>query len=97
MALSAFTPTNYGGMSAVSATSGNQAIPGGAGPTLLVSNLGPNPAVVLLGTSNAVTVTASTGIAVIPGQSIPLTVGSNTYIASIGVGGDATLNLAQGT
>jgi hypothetical protein len=95
MALSSFTPSAYGSMSAPPGTSASQAIPGGDGTVLLVTNIGPAPAVVLLGGSS-VAVTFSTGVAVLPNQSLALAVGSNTYIAAMGIGSSALLNLAQG-
>lgn len=98
MALSnTFTPTNYGQMT-VTSTSSNQALPAGTG-NVLVTNLGPSPVVVLLGTSNAVSVTASTGVAIPSGGQLALVIGSNTYIAAIAVGGGnlAVLNLAVGS
>ncbi len=95
MALASFSPTNFG-MVAAGRTSAAQAVPGGAGATLLVSNLGPYPAAVLLGNST-VAVTAATGVVVLPNQALPLAVGTATHIAAIAVGGNlAQLNLAQG-
>lgn len=41
---------------------------------------------VLLGTTNAVVVTAATGLPVRPGQQQVLTLGSNLYLAAIGTG-----------
>ncbi len=108
MALSNFTPSAFGVLACPSpapmavapftvGTSANVAIPGGGGPTLVVTNVGPYPAVVLLGGST-VTVTPATGIAVGVNQSVALAVGSDGYIAGLGVGGGpAILNLAQGT
>lgn len=92
-----FTATNYGSAAALPGVSTAVALPGGGGPTLLVSNIGPSPAVVLLGSSSAVTVTPSTGVVVLPNQSLALGVGSNTYIAIMGTQALASLNLAQGT
>lgn len=98
MALSnTFTPTSYGSMT-VGPTSSNQALPAGTG-SVLVTNLGIAPVVVLLGTSNAVAVTVSTGVAIPAGQSLALVIGSNTYIAAITAGGGQTslLNIAVGS
>ena len=95
MALTNFTPAAYGALGATKDASVAQAVPGGGGATLLITNLGPSPAVVLLGAS-AVVVTLATGVAVLPNQSIALAVGANTHIAAIGAGGTAVLNLAQG-
>jgi hypothetical protein len=95
MAILNFTPSACGMMSAPANTSEARAIPGGAGPTLLITNLGPSAAVVLLGGSTVVA-TVATGIAVLPGCPLALGVGANTHIAAWGLGGNATLNLAQG-
>lgn len=98
MALNGFAPAAYSTASAQSGSS-NIPIPGGAtGPTLLVSNLGPAPAFVLLSTSSTAVVTPATGVPVQPGQSLPLTVGTNTRIAVVSNGyGSAYLSLVSGT
>lgn len=98
MALNGFAPAAYGTMSA-QAGSSNVAIPGGAtGPTLLVTNLGPAPAFVALSTSNTLVVDQSNGVPVMPGQSVALTVGTNTRIAAVANGfGSAFLSLVSGT
>lgn len=99
MALSSFTPSAYGAMSAPAGESAAQAIPGGGGTVLLVTNIGPAPAAVLLGADSEGTplvVTPATGVVVLPNQALVLTVGSNTHIAAFGIGSNATLNLAQG-
>ena len=56
----------------------------------LVTNSGNSLAYVAFGA----TVTPSTGIALLPGDSIPLTVASATQLSAIGVG--AVLNIAFG-
>lgn len=92
-----FTPSAYGQLAVNSGASSRVAVPGGGGATLVVTNLGPAPAVVLLGDST-VAVSTTTGMAVTPGHSVALAVGSNGYIAGIGTAGlPAILNLAQGT
>lgn len=95
MALPSFTPSAYGSMAALYNVSTTQAIPGGAGTVLLITNLGPSPAVVLLGGST-VAVTLGSGLVVLPNQSIALSLGANAYIAAQGAQGTAILNLAQG-
>jgi len=101
MAYTNFTPAAYGQFIA-SAVMGNVALPGGGGATLLVTNAGPAAAYVALGAST-VTVSATTGVLILPGFSLPLAVGSTTNIAAIaapGLGGGgafANLNLVQGT
>jgi hypothetical protein len=64
-----------------------------------VANLGPCHISVKLGTSNAVTVTNSTGVVILAGQVLYLTLGANTYIAGVAAGGPgnaSTVNLATG-
>ena len=95
MALNNFAPTACGMMGAAPGSSQRAAVPGGGGATLLVTNLGPSAVYVVLG-SNTVVATPATGIAVLANASIALAVGTNTYIAAIGHGGIATINLAQG-
>lgn len=93
-----FTPSDYGSMSASSG--GNVAIipTSGSPTTLLVTNLGAAPAALLLGTSSTMTPpTQATGVVVMPGQSVALGIGSNTYVAATALGfGNAQLNLAVG-
>ena len=52
-----------------------------------ICNLGPLPLHFKLGTSSAVTVTAQTGVCVLPGRELNLTIGSNTYLAGCCSGG----------
>lgn len=97
MALSAFGPTGYAGFYAMAGESAAVALPTAGTPTtVLVTNIGGATAVVLLG-DNSVTVAANTGVAINPGDSLPLTIGGNTHLAGIGVGGNTTLNLAVGS
>ena len=96
MALNNFNPSTYGEMVLGTYTSSTQALPGGGGPTLQVTNLGQAPAVVLLG-GVSVVVTETTGLVIPAGGSVPLAVGSNTYIAGMALGIMAKLCLAQGT
>jgi hypothetical protein len=67
----------------------------GTPTTVVVTNLGSAVGYVLLGATNAVTVSPSTGIPVLPGQSVVLTQTPNLYIAAIGQG--AIFNVAVGT
>jgi hypothetical protein len=106
MPIESFNPSGYAAMSAppptpepvtgAAATSARQALPGGGGPTLVITNLGPSAAVVLLGNEN-VTVTLQTGMAVLANDWVALAVDSNTHLAAIGAQDRAALNLAQGT
>ena len=79
----------------VSSTSSNVALP--AGTTVVVYNVGTNPAYVKLGTSSAVTATTSNDF-VPAGGWLALTVGANTYLAAItsGTAAFTTLNISGG-
>lgn len=95
MALNGFAPSSFSSLSAQSG-SVNVALPG-AGTNLLIVNLGPSPAAVLLSESDVATVSGSTGTVVMPGGSLVLTVGTNTRLAAVAVGfGSAWLNLSVG-
>lgn len=64
-----------------------------------ICNLGPCAVALALGTTSAVTVTPSTGIVIMPGDSLSLGIGSNTYIAGVSCGGPSTstvVNLTTG-
>lgn len=64
-----------------------------------VCNLGPCHIAVKLGTTNAVTVTQSTGLIIAAGQTVHLTIGANLWIAGVACGGPgntSTANLATG-
>jgi hypothetical protein len=82
------------------ATSSAVALPGTlAGDTVVrVANLGPCAVVVKLGTSAAVTVTQSTGVAILAGDVEYLAINGNTYIAGCSVGGpgSSTVNICTG-
>ncbi|MGB8478661.1 MAG: hypothetical protein WCE63_07450 [Acidobacteriaceae bacterium] len=91
-ALSSFTPTGAASIVA-NGSSQNVLLPTAGTPTIaIVTNVGNDVAYLLLGTSNAVAVTPSTGLALLPGDSINLTIGSNTYLAAIG----STVTIAVG-
>src|SRR5579872_4099945 len=68
----------------------------GSGPTLLVTNIGSSPVFVALG-SSSVAVTSQSGVVVPLNSSLPLTVGSNTYVALLGAHAGSQVNLAIGT
>jgi len=98
MAITAFTPAAYT-EKAVTGTSVATALPGSSNATAQLTNLGPNPVVALLGTSNAVVVTNSTGFIILPGTQIFVSVGSNTYIAMMTLGGgpsNSRVNITMG-
>jgi hypothetical protein len=93
-----FTPdvTTAASAGAVSAA---VALPNSADALLLLTNLGALTAFFKLGTTNAVTVTASTGTALMPGQSLIVGAQGMSYIAFIGtgsVGNSATINMTSG-
>ena len=67
--------------------------------SLRVANLGPCHIAVKLGTDNTVTVTSSTGLVILAGEVMYLTLGSNTWIAGVSCGGPSSssiVNLATG-
>lgn len=70
---------------AVNTVSANVALPTTtpASTLALVTNLGPSPAFVTLGTTSALVSTIATGVTILPNQSLFLGVGSNTYLAAI--------------
>ena len=98
MALNNFTPTAFGQMIVAAYVSQNQAVPGGGGPTLLVTNLGPGAAAVLLVATDTATVTEQTGVVIPPLGSQPLAVNGNGFIAALCIGGsNCKICLSQGT
>ncbi len=95
MAISNFSPTGYAWGSAIAGAQNRIAIPATAGATLLVTNLGPSAAVVLLG-SSSVAATVATGVAVLPNHSLALAIGAATHVSIIGAAGLAQVNIARG-
>jgi hypothetical protein len=82
---------------AVTATTGNVALPSGAPTVVAVYNVGAKTAYVKLGTTSGVTAAVSND-AIAAGGSACYTVGSNTYLAAITGGSDTTtLNITGGT
>ena len=82
-------------------TSSAVALPGtpGSDAMVRVCNLGPCHIAVALGTSNAITVTQSTGVVIPAGQVQYLTLAGATYIAGAAAGGPSnasTVNIATG-
>jgi hypothetical protein len=97
MSLAAFTPTGQAALVA-NGTSQNVAVPLAGTPTqVLLVNLGLIPVFVVLGTSNAVVATVATGTPILPGCSLPLVLGANTYLAAITTGDPASLHISAGT
>jgi hypothetical protein len=71
-----------------------------AGSLLRVTNLGPCHITVALGTTNAVTVSQSTGLTILAGQTEWLTATGFTFIAGVAAGGPgnaSTVSLSVGT
>jgi hypothetical protein len=96
MALAGFAPTATTLLSA-GPTSSNIILPTTGSPvTAVVTNTSQGFVYVLLGGSN-VTVTPATGLALAPGASFPLTIGTNTYLAAITLQGAAGVNITVGT
>jgi hypothetical protein len=91
MALPGFAVSSVVALGATSASS-RVAV---SGTTALVTNLGPSPVFLLLGSSSVVATVAS-GTALLPGASLPLTIGANTYLAAITQSGNASLNIGLG-
>lgn len=88
-----FAPTAFAFIGNSGATSNRVLLPTTGTPTIaLVSNPGPHTTYVLLGASNAVVASQTAGVALFSGQSIALTIGTNTYIACHG----GSLNIAVG-
>lgn len=96
MALPAIAPTGQADLP-VSTTSANVAIPMTGTPTqIIVANLGPLTAFVLLGNSS-VAATVDTGTPVLPYTTIVLTIGANTNLAAITQGNSTVLRITAGT
>lgn len=90
--VSSFAPTGAASIVA-NGSSQNVELPAAGTPTIaIVTNVGNGIAYLLLGTSSAVVATPSTGLALLPGLSINLTIGTNTYLAAIG----STINISVG-
>lgn len=82
-------------------TSSRIVLPGtpGSDTSVRVCNAGPCHIAVKLG-DNTVVVTQSTGLLILAGQSVYLTIGAATNIAGVACGGpgnSSTINLATGT
>jgi hypothetical protein len=98
--LEAFAPDAASGVS-VGASSVAYLLPGsslGSDTVLRIVNMGAMPVFCKLGTTNAVTVTNATGVCVMGGSTLVLTLGSNTYVAmTTGTPGtSSSVNLATG-
>jgi len=97
---SSFAPDASMG-AAFTSVSSNVLLPGtpGSDNYVRIVNVGPLLCAVKLGTSDAVTVTGTTGVVIMPGQVLNLTLGSNTYLAGIALGSQgnaAVVNITTG-
>lgn len=92
-----FTPNAYMSMTAPQ-LSNNLPLPATSGQaTVLITNIGAAPAVVLLTTDAGAVAATNNGIAVLGGQSVALALAGNTRIAAVAVGfGNGQLNIAVG-
>ena len=93
-----FTPDVSVGTSA-GVASAAVALPNSADALLYLVNLGPNTISFKLGTTSAVTVTTSTGCALLPGQSLIVGAQGMSYIAIIAhgcLGMGSTINMTSG-
>ena len=93
-----FTPDVSAGTSA-GVASAAVALPNAADALLYLVNLGPNTISFKLGTTSAVTVTTSTGCALLPGQSLIVGAQGMSYIAIIAhgcLGMGSTINMTSG-
>jgi hypothetical protein len=95
MPIASFSPSSTAALIA-GTTSSNVLLPTTSNPTTaLVTNLGVSVVYLLLGSSSVV-VSAETGIALLPGASIALTIGSATNLAAIS-DQSVPLNIAVGS
>lgn len=93
--ISGFAPNgNYSAPLSVTTSGTETGLP--VGVVVAASNVGSNPMWINLGTTSGVTATTS-DISIPAGCTVPLTVGSNSFIAGISTGGSTTLNLAGGS
>lgn len=82
----------------VSTTSANVLIPTTGTPqAAIVTNIGEHTTFVQMGVGNTTAATTTTSLALMPGNSVVLTIGSNTYLAGITLAGVSQLNIAVGS
>lgn len=93
MTIPSFAPVT-GTVLALGTTSINATIPTG-GTIALATNLGSGIAFLAIGTSAALAATNS-GLPVLPGDSVAITIGSATTIAGLTLAGATGLNLTVG-
>jgi hypothetical protein len=92
-----FAPTASVEMTATQQSS-NIALPTTGTPTIaIVQNLGEKWVYVALGTSNSVQVSPRAGIPIPPhGPAVPLTIGTNTYLAAVSLANVSAINITVG-
>jgi hypothetical protein len=96
MALASFAPSGYANLIGSGASQSVILPTSGTPTTALVTNIGSQITFVALGGSS-VSVSPSTGLPLTPGQSIPLTIGSNTYLAAATAGGALQISIVVGS
>lgn len=97
MAIASFNPTASAFLNA-GTVSANTTIPTAGTPTIaMVTNLGQYPAFVAIGISSSLTAIAPNDMPVMPGQQVPLTIGTNTTLAAVTLQQSAGLNITVGT
>jgi hypothetical protein len=91
MAVGIITPSGYGVITDAGAgTKG--ALPAGGGANIVVTNIGQAVGILLLGSSSVTPPTSpAQGTAILPGQTLILAVGSNTYLAVTAMAGGAAI------
>ncbi len=96
MALPIITPTPGAFALSVTSTSSKEILPTSGTPTALVlTNSGRAPIWVALGSTSVVA--TQTSLIILPGKTVFLAIGANTYIAAIGVGDETNSLYAQPT
>lgn len=96
MPLASFAPSAAVNLR-VSTISANVELPATGSPTTaVVTNLGEHVSFVALGADDTTVASASSSMAVMPGRTVSLTIGSNTYLAGVTLNGVSQLNIAVG-
>jgi hypothetical protein len=97
MAIASFAPSGAVNLP-VSTTSSNVELPSDGSPTAaLVTNMGEHVAFVELGGDDTVSASVDSSVAIMPGRSAALTLGTNTWLAGVALAGVSRLNIAVGS
>ena len=94
------TPTSGAFNLSVGTTTGRQILPTTGSPTILaLTNLSIGNGSLIYATLGDVTSVASVGqsLVIVPGQTVYVAIGTNTYIAAIATSAPATLNVTPST